>query len=404
MLSEPEQRALDAIEQQMHTEDPDFCRTLDSPLDRSMIHRRRWLFAGAVVSGVLGVLTAVLGALALSFGLIFMGCLVTGVSWGAYMLLRQGPVLQQQTDGPPPPRGGPGRDPTHASGARTRTPGRKRGMTSSESVPFPHVVIVGAGFAGFQAARSVRRRLGRDRPDHDRQSHQLLPLPAAAARGRGRDPRSATDRGAAAHRSARGRPRARRGRRDRRRRADGRLRRSRGPARRADLRPAGDGRRQRQQAAARARRQRARARLPRPARGALPAGSHHAADRAGGHRDRPRGAGGALHVRRGRCGLHRHRGGRAGPDVHRVAGQEPAAAARPADPLGPARRGAAGAAHPGRAAGPYGRRGAARARRGGPHGPVGAGGDVRRGRAHRRRRPDADPYRSSGASGCAPTR
>ena len=34
-------------------------------------------------------------------------------------------------------------------------------MTSSESVPFPHVVIVGAGFAGFQAARSVRRRLGR---------------------------------------------------------------------------------------------------------------------------------------------------------------------------------------------------------------------------------------------------
>lgn len=33
-------------------------------------------------------------------------------------------------------------------------------MTSTESVPFPHVVIVGAGFAGFAAARSVRRRLG----------------------------------------------------------------------------------------------------------------------------------------------------------------------------------------------------------------------------------------------------
>ena len=99
MLSEPEQRALDAIEQQMHTEDPAFCRTLDTPLDKRLVTRRRWLFAGAVVSGVLGVLTAVLGVLALSFGLIFMGCLVTGVSWGAYLLLRQGPVLQQQTDG-----------------------------------------------------------------------------------------------------------------------------------------------------------------------------------------------------------------------------------------------------------------------------------------------------------------
>lgn len=98
MLSDPEQRALEAIEQQLHTEDPDFCRTLDTPLDEQQITRRRWLFAGAVISGTLGALTAVLGVLALSLGLIFLGCLVTGISWGAYLLLRQGPV-QHQVDG-----------------------------------------------------------------------------------------------------------------------------------------------------------------------------------------------------------------------------------------------------------------------------------------------------------------
>lgn len=98
MLSEPEQRALEAIEERLQTEDPDLCRSLDVPLDRAAILPRRWLFAGALVSSGLGVLTAVLGVLSLSLVLIFLGCLVTGISWGSYLLLRQGPA-QREADG-----------------------------------------------------------------------------------------------------------------------------------------------------------------------------------------------------------------------------------------------------------------------------------------------------------------
>ena len=35
-------------------------------------------------------------------------------------------------------------------------------MTSTDTAPFPHVVVVGGGFAGFHAARAARRRLGRN--------------------------------------------------------------------------------------------------------------------------------------------------------------------------------------------------------------------------------------------------
>ena len=92
MLNEPEQRALDALGAQLQAEDPEFCRKLDQPLDRSARTRRRWLLATAIGALVLGLGASVLGVLAFSLGLVFFGCLVTATSWGAFVMLHRGPL------------------------------------------------------------------------------------------------------------------------------------------------------------------------------------------------------------------------------------------------------------------------------------------------------------------------
>jgi hypothetical protein len=94
MLSEPEQRALEALEAQLQAEDPALCHRLDQPLDRAARVRRRWLLATAVGALVLGLASAVLGVLAFSLGLVFFGCLVAATSWGAFVMLHRGPLQQ----------------------------------------------------------------------------------------------------------------------------------------------------------------------------------------------------------------------------------------------------------------------------------------------------------------------
>jgi hypothetical protein len=98
MLSEPEQRALEALEARMQAEDPDLCRKLDQPLDRAARARRRWLLAAAIGALVLGLGAAVLGVLAFSLGLVFFGCLVAATSWGAFVMLHRG-TLQRPAGG-----------------------------------------------------------------------------------------------------------------------------------------------------------------------------------------------------------------------------------------------------------------------------------------------------------------
>ena len=178
----------------------------------------------------------------------------------------------------------------------------------------PRIVIVGAGFAGFHAARTLARWPAAAPTIVADQPHRLLPLPAAAARGRGRHARAAPGLGLA----DRGRCPgcgwcSARSTRSTWTRAPSATPIRRAAPRRARLRPAGDLGGQREQAAAGARCRRARARLPRHPRGALPARPHHPADRDGRARaDDPA-------ERAARCtfvvvgaGLHRHRGGRPG--------------------------------------------------------------------------------------------
>jgi hypothetical protein len=92
MLSEPEQRALAALEAQMQAEDPALCRKLDQPLDRAARTRRRWGLAAACGALVIGLGAAVLGVLAFSLGLVFFGCLIAATSWGAFVMLHRGAV------------------------------------------------------------------------------------------------------------------------------------------------------------------------------------------------------------------------------------------------------------------------------------------------------------------------
>ena len=98
MLSEPEQRALEALEAQMQAEDPALCQRLDQPLDRAARLRKRWLFAAAIGSLTLGLAAAVLGVFAFSLALVFFGCLIAGTSWGAFVMLQRGSLQ--------PPAGG----------------------------------------------------------------------------------------------------------------------------------------------------------------------------------------------------------------------------------------------------------------------------------------------------------
>jgi len=98
MLSESEQRALDALEAQMRADDPALCHKLDQPLDRAVRVRKRWLGAAAIGALVLGLASAVLGVLAFSLGLVFFGCLIAATSWGAFVMLHRG-TLQRPAGG-----------------------------------------------------------------------------------------------------------------------------------------------------------------------------------------------------------------------------------------------------------------------------------------------------------------
>jgi len=98
MLSEQEQRALEALEAQMQAEDPELCQRLHQPLDRAARVRRRWLLAAAIGALALGLIAAVLGVLAFSLGLVFFGCLIAATSWGAFVMLHRG-SLQRPAGG-----------------------------------------------------------------------------------------------------------------------------------------------------------------------------------------------------------------------------------------------------------------------------------------------------------------
>ncbi|MDN5858398.1 MAG: DUF3040 domain-containing protein [Pseudonocardia sp.] len=96
MLNEPERRALDAIAQQMRTEDPEFCRAMDGAAG-SELRWRRWLPAAAITSGVFGVAVAVLGVLAFSIGLVFFGGLLVAAGWVGWRLRKA--EAAQRADG-----------------------------------------------------------------------------------------------------------------------------------------------------------------------------------------------------------------------------------------------------------------------------------------------------------------
>ena len=192
-------------------------------------------------------------------------------------------------------------------------PGNGTGMTT------PRVVIVGAGFAGYHAAKRLSR-LARGRAEivllNSTDYFLYLPLLPEVAAG----VLEPTPDHRPAHRHAARRTG------DRSARWTGSTCAAGGSATtapegdhaRAGLRPARPRRRQRQQAAAHPRRDRARARLPWHARGGLPARPRGPPDRVGGRHGRPARAGRPQHVRGGRRRLHRHRGGRARAALHRL--------------------------------------------------------------------------------------
>ena len=77
----------------------------------------------------------------------------------------------------------------NASGGRHVRPFQVRGRAAVGQAGLmarPRIVIVGAGFAGFHAARELCRSGPRPGRHRGRQPDRLLPVPAAAARGRGR--------------------------------------------------------------------------------------------------------------------------------------------------------------------------------------------------------------------------
>ena len=95
--------------------------------------------------------------------------------------------------------GGPTGLAPRPGGSRHRSPGRRRPTAGLVTVAIcrnrrtpmsrPQIVIVGAGFAGYHAARRLSAHAAARRRDRAGQPDRLLPLPAAAARGGGRRPR-----------------------------------------------------------------------------------------------------------------------------------------------------------------------------------------------------------------------